>query len=117
MSLPELVAQYIAAYFPSALDSFVHAACIPRPDATNPITPGLQDLLGDRHLEQATNRLNPSFTTAGINEIKAMVNRSLPQQIRLGSVRRTIRNITAVNLLCVDVKDLPSRRFDTTTAQ
>ncbi|WWC91850.1 uncharacterized protein L201_006797 [Kwoniella dendrophila CBS 6074] len=124
--LQNLVAHYLAANYPSVLSSFLSASQTPPPDLSQPpvpdlrtlvedyvseqITRNLQDVQIDHDMEKATDGSWKGWTPNDIVKI------SLPSEVKLQGVKRSIEGISAMNLLTVGTTQIPRRVFDTSIA-
>jgi len=123
MSLPDLIAYYLAVNYPSALEHFVQAAGISQPDLAHPPQPDLRSLVEDYVSNQIARDLSvmsvdervmdgswDKWTTSDIIKIE------LPKERKLEKVVSTIEGVSAANLLTVGVCNMPRREFDLFTA-
>lgn len=126
MSLPQLVAHYLAANYPAALGSFLDASGQTRPDPAHPPTPDLRTLVEDfvsAHLAREIGDvaiedepLSADGTWRGWKS-RDVVKLDLAQDVTLSSTTRSIQGVSAANLLTVDVRFLPKRHFDLASAR
>lgn len=124
--LKTLIAHYLASNYPSVLPAFIEAAQLPQPDPSHPPRPDLQSLVTEFYAQQASIEL--AATTLQEDDkvydgdswkgwsAKDVMKIEMPQELRLGGVRRTLEGITAANLLTVGVVKVPRRNFDTSIA-
>jgi hypothetical protein len=126
MSLPQLVAHYLAANYPAALDSFLHASGQPTPDPAHPPRPDLRTLVEDyvsahlaREIGDVAIQDDPLSTDGSWRGWKSrdVIKLDLPKDVSLSRTTRSIQGITAANLLTVDVRYLPKRHFDLASAR
>jgi hypothetical protein len=126
MSLPVLVAHYLAANYPAALDSFLHASGQPAPDPSRPPHPDLRTLVEDyvsahlaREIGDVAIHDEPISADGSWRgwKSKDVIKLDLAQDVSLSRTTRSIQGITAANLLTVDVRHLPKRHFDLALAR
>jgi hypothetical protein len=123
MTLPDLIAYYLAINYPTVLETFIQAAGIPQPDLNNPPQPDLRSVVED----YASNRAAQDIGAMSIEQKlydgtwegwsrNEIVKLDLPKETALRKVIRTIEGVSAANLLTVGVYDMPKRQFHLPTA-
>lgn len=118
MSLPTLIAHYLAVNHPTVLEPFVQAARIPYPDTARPPNPDLRTLVDDYLSKRLADELGEfSLAETDIITGKDIVKMELSPEVRLTGLKRSIEGISASNLLTVGVATLPRREFDTSSAE
>ncbi|KAL7424474.1 hypothetical protein Q5752_000158 [Cryptotrichosporon argae] len=125
--LHTLIAHYLATNYPSALAPFLSAAAVPAPDPAHPPTPDLRTLVSDHlsaslaadvsSLTVSTSASAPAADDWSAWSLADMARLELAPEVKLDRVGRTIDGVSASNLLTVDVRLLPTRTFDTRTAE
>ncbi|ORY33390.1 WD40-repeat-containing domain protein [Naematelia encephala] len=121
MSLPNLIAHYLATNYPSVLDAFVQAAHIAPPDVTQPPNPDLRTLLSDWQSQQVTERLEAVTIDENAEgwqkwKLRDFTKIAMSPEEKLLGAKRTLEGITAANLLTVQVQHVPKRVFDLASA-
>lgn len=119
MSLPDLIAHYLATNYPSVLEPFVEAARIPYPDTSKPPNPDLRTLVQDYLSSQIVADLGDVALEDASMEMTSrdVVKLELSPEVRLTGLKRSIEGISAANLLTVGVERLPWRQFDLASAE
>lgn len=123
--LQTLIAHYLASNYPSVLPSFLAAAQSPELDTDRPPRPDLQSLVTEFYAHQAS--IDLASTTLEDDErvydgnwagwtAGQVMKIEMPNDVKLGGLRRTIEGISATNLLTVGVSKVPRRSFDTSIA-
>ncbi|WVW86312.1 hypothetical protein I302_108354 [Kwoniella bestiolae CBS 10118] len=124
--LQTLIAHYLAQNYPSVLPSFLSASHTAPPDLAQPPEPDLRTLVEDYISEQLVKDLGDVDIDEDMEPAmdgswrgwttKDIVKSSLPPEVTLQGVRRSIEGISAMNLLTVGEGKIPRRVFDTSTA-
>ena len=120
--LQNLIAHYLAVNYPAVLEPFLHAARIPAPDPAHPPQPDLRTLVADWTAQQLAEDVSQlGVSTAAGSQAAPLTPRDLlkvtmPPQVELDGVVRSLEGLSAANLLTVQAARVPKREFDTSSA-